>query len=449
MDCMNLFRLIGLSVLLSLGIGVAPAAAATTGTLLPVSDGNYTQWIPKSGASHFAMVDETTCNGTTDYNSTTTVNHRDTYGLSLATIPDGSTITQIALTPCASKNTSGGPNSTMNVFYRLNGVDSANAGNYSVSGTTPASLSTTLFSGLTILKSPTTALQAGVVYTAGTRGLRVSRMASIITYTPLATPSGLVAVATGSAVGITWVDNSTNEDGFKIERSDNGGAYVEVGTVGQNIKIYSDPGLAVGTYAYRVRAYNAAANSAYTSVSTAYVISAPSSLAANTASGSVALSWVDNSSNEDGFRLERRLNGVGSFAFVKNLSSNVIITTDNNLPAGVYEYRIRAYKSTSASDYSNVDEATVLVSPTSLTATAIGSGSILLNWTDNAANEEGFSIERRNGTGAYAVVATTSANVTSYEDPGLTVGMTYHYRVRAFLGTETSSATATASATAF
>ena len=143
------------------------------------------------------------------------------------------------------------------------------------------------------------------------------------------------------------------------------------------------------------------------------------------------------------------MNGVGSFAFVKNLSSNVIVTTDNNLPAGVYEYRIRAYKSTSASDYSNVDEATVLASPTSLTATAIGSGSILLNWTDNAANEEGFSIERRNGTGAYAVVATTSANVISYEDPGLTVGMTYQYRVRAFLGTETSSATATASATAF
>jgi len=65
---------------------------------------------------------------------------------------------------------------------------------------------------------------------------------------------------------LSWVDNSTNEDGFAIERATGtGGAFAQVGTVGANVTSFTDTGLgAATTYCYRVRAFSAAAgNSPY------------------------------------------------------------------------------------------------------------------------------------------------------------------------------------------
>jgi len=62
---------------------------------------------------------------------------------------------------------------------------------------------------------------------------------------------------------LTWVDNATNEEGFKIERLI-GSTYREIATVRTNVESYTDSGLLEGiTYCYRVRAFNSAANSAY------------------------------------------------------------------------------------------------------------------------------------------------------------------------------------------
>lgn len=49
--------------------------------LYPTSDGNYTAFTPSTGSSHYALVDETAPN-TSDYNSGSAVNDRDSYGLS-------------------------------------------------------------------------------------------------------------------------------------------------------------------------------------------------------------------------------------------------------------------------------------------------------------------------------------------------------------------------------
>jgi Bacterial Ig domain/Fibronectin type III domain len=55
-----------------------------------------------------------------------------------------------------------------------------------------------------------------------------------------------------------------------------------------------------------------------------------------------------------------------------------------------------------------------------------------LSWSDNSTNEDGFAIERKTGTNAYAQVATAPSNATSYTDTGLTAATTYTYRVRAW-----------------
>ena len=45
-------------------------------------------------------------------------------------------------------------------------------------------------------------------------------------------PFGASAAATTTGVKVAWIDNSNNETCFIVDRSVNGGAYTQVGTVG-------------------------------------------------------------------------------------------------------------------------------------------------------------------------------------------------------------------------
>lgn len=88
-----------------------------------------------------------------------------------------------------------------------------------------------------------------------------------------AAPSTLTATAVSrSQINLSWTDNSSNEDGFKIERcrGANCTKFTQIATVGPNITSYQNTGLWRNTtYRYRVRAYNAAGNSAYSNIASA------------------------------------------------------------------------------------------------------------------------------------------------------------------------------------
>jgi hypothetical protein len=85
--------------------------------------------------------------------------------------------------------------------------------------------------------------------------------------------------------------------------------------------------------------------------------------------------------------------------------------------------------------------------PTNLTATVVSSQQINLSWQDNATNEANYYVERAPAsTGKWKVVATLGANVTSYQNTGLTQNTTYYYRVRCKAGNTYSSYSNTANA---
>lgn len=65
---------------------------------------------------------------------------------------------------------------------------------------------------------------------------------------------------------LTWTDNSNNEDGFKIQRkTGTTGTFAQIASVGANVASYTDSNLSEGqTFCYRVNAFNAAGESAFT-----------------------------------------------------------------------------------------------------------------------------------------------------------------------------------------
>ena len=71
-------------------------------------------------------------------------------------------------------------------------------------------------------------------------------------------------VESAAQLTLTWTDNSTNEDGFAIERETGPtGTFAQIATVGPNVTSYTDSGLMSGaTYCYRVWAFNVIGNSA-------------------------------------------------------------------------------------------------------------------------------------------------------------------------------------------
>ncbi len=264
-----------------------------------------------------------------------------------------------------------------------------------------------------------------------------------------AAPTGLAATAVSSTqVDLTWIDNSTNESGFKLERATAAaGPFTQIAVTGTGVTGYSDSGLTASTtYYYRVRATNAAGDSAYSSTASATTQAqatapaAPTGLAATAASSSgITLFWADNSSNETGFKVERATASAGPFTQIAVTGASVTGYSDSGLAASTtYYYRVRATNAAGDSTYSNTASATtqaqsgVPAAPTGLTATAVSSTSINLAWTDNSTNETGFKIERATvSTGPWSQRATTGANNTAYSDTGLTASTTYYYRVSA------------------
>jgi Fibronectin type III domain len=279
-----------------------------------------------------------------------------------------------------------------------------------------------------------------------------SNEASAILATPNP-PGGLTATpVSGVRINLAWTDNSTDEQGFKIERAPDvggvAGTYTQIASVGANVVSYANTGLTMGTrYWYRVRSYNTVGNSDYTPEVSAITYNLPLaptglSATANANGTRIDIFWTDNSVDEQGFRIERApdVNGApGTFAQITSVGVNVVTYANTGLANGTrYWYRVRAYNQAGTSGYTNNADATtprLPTAPSGMDGFAVSQTSITVTWLDNSDNETSFRLDRapNNGgaPGTYAQIATLNPNVTTYTNTGLTSGTGYWYRVRA------------------
>lgn len=91
---------------------------------------------------------------------------------------------------------------------------------------------------------------------------------------------------------------------------------------------------------------------------------APSTLSATAASSSrITLTWADNSSNESGFKIERKTGVSGTYIQIATAGATITTYLDTGLAASTtYYYRVRAYNSVGNSSYSNEAFATTQAS---------------------------------------------------------------------------------------
>lgn len=88
-------------------------------------------------------------------------------------------------------------------------------------------------------------------------------------------------VAGAKSMALTWDDNSSNEDGFEVERARMGESFNLLSSVAADSESYVDESVVPGLeYQYRVRAYNAFGYSGYTNVSIGSVPNSAPSLGA-------------------------------------------------------------------------------------------------------------------------------------------------------------------------
>jgi hypothetical protein len=181
-------------------------------------------------------------------------------------------------------------------------------------------------------------------------------------------PSNLVAqfIPSPLSVELTWTDNSNNEVGFIIERESQGpDAFVVIDTVSANTNLFVDNTVSYATYNYRITAYNAFGQSAYSNVAQILVPVELTSFNALIKDEGVLLEWTTATElNNRGFEIQRnQSSNWTTIGFVEGRGTTTEITNYqffndlSGLNSSVkLQYRLKQVDFGGTFSYSNIIE---------------------------------------------------------------------------------------------
>lgn len=160
-----------------------------------------------------------------------------------------------------------------------------------------------------------------------------------------------------STINLSWTDNSDNENSFKIYKSTDGTNFSYINSVFAGVTTYTATEITnLQNYWFRVTAYNTAGESAYTQfgpLNCNWVPTPPSNLNSicSVTHGEASLLWTDNSSNEDGFKIYKSIDG-NSFNYLATVGTGgTTYTVTGIIDEQQYWFRVTAYNLAGESTY--------------------------------------------------------------------------------------------------
>ena len=241
-------------------------------------------------------------------------------------------------------------------------------------------------------------------------------------------------------IDVNWTESSGAADGYRVERASvPEGPWEQIAELPGWARTSNDPNRAVEVQAcYRVTAYNTYGSSAPSIASCTAPPAAPTGLVATaTAAQTIDLTWTDNSAVEDGYEIQRGLDGF-SYGPVATVPANATTYRDAGLANGRYYYVVRARKSGGFSGYSgNTSAVVAAIAPArspSIDVQVSGSTGASIYWTPAPADVSGYRIERSVDGGAWQVAGSVGAFQGAFWETALTSNRRACYRLFAFNG---------------
>lgn len=258
-------------------------------------------------------------------------------------------------------------------------------------------------------------------------------------------------VESETQIRLDWVDLNSSETEHRIYRAEVQDGTVPlywlIDTLGPNYTSFTDTGCEPGkTYRYKVEVYNAWGTATSPVITTGTVApAAPSGLGAQVQGATINLTWQDNSNNEAGFKISRKVGVDGTWDHeYASVGYDTVNYSDNNIQeVNTYFYRVRSYNVLGDSNYSNeansIIPARVPGAPRNLNAHSDGDRQITLTWvaplSDGGSPVTGYKVYRDTAANPATLVANLDIedleSGLTWTDTGLTAGTTYYYRVKA------------------
>ena len=270
----------------------------------------------------------------------------------------------------------------------------------------------------------------------------------------LLAPSDLTATpfaSDDSRIDLAWTNHSTGATGIAVQRSTDDATWSTLTTLAASAVSYSDTTCVVGTlYYYRVCAVTAQANSPSNVSSAMTTINGPTNFTATASSIDetiINLAWTDNSSDEQGYKVEQSADGVSGWSVIATTAANATSYQVTGLNADTtYYFRVRAFNGTVFSSYTTVQHAkTIINAPTDFECRSVSNSRFVMQFIDNSNFETGYAVDESTDSGAtwssvdslgsYTGTGTRTFNI----DTTWPEGTTFTFRIRATGADENST----------
>jgi hypothetical protein len=275
---------------------------------------------------------------------------------------------------------------------------------------------------------------------------------STMTPTPPVAPSSLVVdlEGVGSAqadrLHVKWLDNSNNEEGFRLEKSLDGVSYSLLLNLAAGVTWYMNTGLAVNTsFYYRVQATSlSSGDSPYSSPGALYTKAAVPAAAVFSHVSSVTARAGWTAGNPAGTQFTAEISSMSDFS---TGTSSVTVAAQVNLlgliPNTSYYARIRAVNGNGLyTDYSNIPNAlTAAAPPASPVFQAVHYTSMTVAWGYNInPGSVRYTAEVSSASNFTGTVFSSTTKLSQADLAGLLPSTTYYFRVKGLNDASAASA---------